>query len=101
MKKTGNQSNLLLFTNAEKVAKDFALNNVTHPFDWHKKVAGLISESDVSKELKKLKSLAVDDYIARVLDPAEAGSRPSAKTIVRKLKGKIYNEVDQGPLYGP
>ena len=99
MTTTGNQSNLLLFTNAEKVAKDYALNNVTHPFAWHTKVSGLLQEAEIAKELQKLKTLSVDDYISRVLDPAEAGSRPSAKAVVRKLNGKIYNEIDQGPLY--
>lgn len=99
MTKPGDQTNLLLFTNAEKVAKDYALNNVTHPFSWHTKIAGLLEEATIAKELTKLKSLSVDDYIARVLDPAEAGSRPSAKAIVRKINGKVYSEVDQGPLY--
>ena len=99
MTTSSDQSNLLLFANAEKAAKDFALNNVSHPFDWHEKVDRLLDQSQIQKELKRLKALSVDDYISRVLDPAEASSRPSAKTIVRKITGKIYSEVDSGPLY--
>ncbi len=99
MTTTDKESSLLLFTNAEKVAKDYALNNVKHPFSWHTKVPGLVEEAEIAKELKTLKTLSVDDYISRVLDPAEAASRPSAKEIVGKFNGKIYNEIDQGPLY--
>lgn len=99
MTKKSKTSDLLLFANAEKVAKDYAFNNVKHPYSWHTKVSGLLTETEINKELKTLKSLSVDDYISRVLDPAEAGSRPSAKTILRKLKGKVHKEVDSGSLY--
>lgn len=92
-------NNLILFSLAEKQAKDFALNNRQHHFGWHEKISGLLSSEDIDKETATLKSLPVDDYIARVLEPAEAGSRPSAKAIVRKFKGKVHAEVDMGPYY--
>lgn len=92
-------TDLILFSHAETQAKDFALNNKKYPFGWHEKIKGLLSEVEVAKEINLLKSLPVDDYIARVLDPAEASSRPSAKAIVRRFKGKVYSEVDMGPYY--
>ena len=96
-KKTEND--LILFSQAEKQAKDFALNNLKHPFNWHKQIEGLFSEAAINKEVSKLKSLPVDDYIARALEPAEAGARPSAKNIVRKFRGKVHEETDIGPYY--
>ena len=96
---TSSRPNLLLFNNAERVSKDHALSHHIHPYSWHTKVASLLSEQDIEKELNTLKSLPVDDYISRVLDPAESASRPSAKTVIRKIKGKVHNEVDLGPLY--
>lgn len=92
-------NNLVLFSLAEKQAKDFALNNRQHHFGWHEKINGLLSAAEVDKEINTLKALPVDDYIARVLEPAEAGSRPSAKAIIRKFKGKVHAEVDMGPYY--
>jgi len=95
--KTAND--LILFSLAEKQAKDYTLNNLKHPFNWHSRIEGLYSSNEVDKEVNKLKSMHVDDYIARVLEPAEAGSRPSAKSIVRKLRGKVHSEVDMGSYY--
>ena len=99
MPKKNTVNNLVLFTLAEKQARDLALNNRQHHFGWHEKITGLLSATEIDKEINTLKSLPVDDYIARVLEPAEAASRPSAKAIVRKLKGKVYQEVDMGPYY--
>ena len=99
MPKKNTVNNLVLFTLAEKQARDLALNNRQHHFGWHEKITGLLSATEIDKEINTLKSLHVDDYIARVLEPAEAASRPSAKAIVRKLKGKVYQEVDMGPYY--
>ena len=97
-KKTKDDS-FVLFSLAEKLAKDYALNNVKHPFDWNAQIGGLLSTAAIDREINALKSLDVDDYIARVLDPAEAGSRPSAKTIVRRFRGKVHEETDMGPYY--
>ncbi|MBR9909710.1 MAG: ATP-grasp domain-containing protein [Gammaproteobacteria bacterium] len=90
---------LLLLSEIEHRAKDFTLNGVVHPFEWHQQVEGLLSGKAIKAELKTLKSLSVDDYISRVLDPAEAASRPSAKAAVQQLRGKIYAEFELGPLY--
>ncbi len=88
-----------LFKDIERRAKNLALNGIKHPFEWHKKVAGLISPKAVESTRQKLKKLAVDDYVAKVLDPAESASRPSARAAVSQLRGKIYSEFELGPLY--
>ena len=48
---------------------------------------------------QSLKTLAVDDYVSKVLDGAESAARPSAKAIVSKLRGKIHQEFELGPIY--
>ncbi len=93
------KSELLLFSDVEQRAKNFALNGVIHPFDWHGNIEGLISESAIDEGLSTLKSLSVDDYISRVLEPAESVNRPSAKAIVQQLRGRVYSESELGPLY--
>jgi acetyl/propionyl-CoA carboxylase alpha subunit/biotin carboxyl carrier protein len=97
---TNNESSsLLLLSEIEHRAKNFSLNGVVHPFDWHQNIEGLLSKQAIDAELEKLKSLSVDDYIARVLEPAESSSRPSAKAAIQQLKGKIFSEFELGPLY--
>ena len=99
MPTTKTPNDLVLFSLAEKQAKDFALNNRRHHFGWHEKIGGLLSATDIDKEINTLNSLPVDDYIARVLDPAEAGSRPGSKAVIRKFRGRVHDEVDMGPYY--
>ncbi len=60
---------------------------------------GFLSSEQVDSELKILGTLGVDDYITRVLDPVEAKSRPSAKTIISRINGKVIKQVSMGPLY--
>lgn len=89
----------ILFNEIEHRARDYALNGVVHPFTWHQQVEGLLSKSAIDRELKILKGLDVDRYISRVLEPAESASRASAKATVQQLPGKVFHEVDMGPLY--
>ena len=88
-----------LFTDVERRARDLSLNGTKHPFKWHQNVSGLISPKKVEQIRQSLKKLAVDDYVSQVLDGAESASRPSAKTAVSKLRGKIHSEFELGPLY--
>jgi len=88
-----------LFKDIERRAKNLALNGIKHPFKWHQNVAGLLSPKEVENNRQKLKKLAVDDYVAAVLDPAESASRPSARVAISQLRGKIYSEFELGPLY--
>ncbi len=88
-----------LFALAEQRAKDSNVGANRPLMDLTRNMKGLMSQRAMDKELQKLKKLDVDAYIARVLDPAEASSLPSAKATVRMINGKVFNEVDMGPLY--
>ena len=88
-----------LFTTVEQKVRDFKVGSGTRPFNWEGKIQGLMSEKAVAKELGILKNLSVDDYIARVLEPAESNTMVSARNVVRMINGKTYNEIDMGPLY--
>lgn len=88
-----------LFKDVERRANNLSLNGTKHPFKWHENISGLLSPERVDATRQALKKLAVDDYVAQVLDPAESASRPSAKEVVAKLRGKIHSEFELGPLY--
>ena len=98
-KKTPNAQTTSLFTSVEEQVRDFRVGSGNRPYNWQGKVKGLMSEKALEKELGILKKLSVDDYIARVLEPAESNSMVSARNIARMINGKTYNEVDMGPLY--
>ncbi|MEH6549957.1 MAG: biotin carboxylase N-terminal domain-containing protein [Pseudomonadales bacterium] len=97
--KDSEQRSLLLFKEIEHRARNFVLDGIQHPFAWHTKVSGLLTAKQIKSELGQLESLSVDDYITRVLDPAESPQRASAKVVIQALRGKIYNEFELGPLY--
>ena len=88
-----------LFSYIEKRANDLALNGTKHPFKWHKNIAGLQSPKTVEATRLALQKLDVDDYVSKVLDPAESAARPNAKTVISQLRGKIHSEFELGPLY--
>ena len=88
-----------LFLSVEQAVKDFGVGSGKRPFDWNGKVDNLLTPRALQKELGTLKNLSVDDYIARVLEPAESTGLVSARNVVRMFNGKTYNEVDMGPLY--
>jgi acetyl/propionyl-CoA carboxylase alpha subunit/acetyl-CoA carboxylase beta subunit len=88
-----------LFKDIERRAKNLSLNGRKHPFKWHQNISGLLNPDAVEQTRQALKKLTVDDYVAKVLDPAESTSRPSARDVVSKLRGKIHSEFELGPLY--
>ncbi len=88
-----------LFADVERRANNLSLNGNKHPFKWHQKIDGLIPVKQVEQIRQRLKKLAVDDYVAQVLDGAESATRPDAKSVVSKLRGKIHSEFELGPLY--
>jgi len=94
-----NNDSTSLFKDIERRATNLSLNGAVHPFKWHQNIAGCLSPEQIEGVRLKLKKLAVDDYVAKVLDPAESTSRPSAKDVVSKIRGKIHNEFELGPLY--
>jgi acetyl/propionyl-CoA carboxylase alpha subunit len=88
-----------LFTLAEQRAKEACAMDGRPVFELTRRVKGLMTQKAMNRELQRLKKLSVDDYIACVLEPAESASLPSAKALVRMINGKLFNEVDMGPLY--
>ena len=88
-----------LFKDIERRAQNLSLNGKKHPFKWHQKISGLLKPDTVEKSRQALKKLNVDDYVSAVLDPAESATRPSAREALSKLRGKIHNEFELGPLY--
>jgi len=88
-----------LFNDVERRAKNLALSGVVHPFDWHNTIIGLLNKEEIEVARLNLGKLSVDDYVEQVLDPAESAQRPSAKSIISQLKGKIHSEFELGPLY--
>lgn len=98
-KKSSTAQNTSLFTTVEQTVRDSRVGSGNRPYSWQGKIQGLMSEKALEKELGVLKNLSVDDYIARVLEPAESNTMVSARSIARMINGKTYNEVDMGPLY--
>lgn len=98
-KKSSTAQTTSLFTSVEQTVRDFRVGSGDRTYSWKGKIQGLMSEKALEKELGVLKNLSVDDYIARVLEPAESNTMVSARSIARMINGKTYNEVDMGPLY--
>ncbi|MCE2594226.1 ATP-grasp domain-containing protein [Motilimonas cestriensis] len=88
-----------LFIQAEHLAKDFSL----FPDDSLPSVVaqldGLIADDKIQSNLKAIKKLDVDAYIARTVQPAEDNKRPSAKDVISGFNGKIISETSKGPFY--
>lgn len=98
-KKSSSAKGTGLFTSVEQTVRDFRVGSGNRPYNWQGKIQGLMSNKALGKELEVLKKLSVDDYIARVLEPAESNAMVSARSVARMINGKTYNEVDMGPLY--
>ncbi len=88
-----------LFLHAEHIAKDFSLfpdnslpSNTEH-------LEGLIDRKRIKSNLKTIKKLDVDAYIARTVEPAEDNKRPGVKSIVAGFNGKIVTEQVNGAFY--
>ena len=88
-----------LFKDVERRATNLSLNGAVHPFAWHQNIDGCLSDTQIEARRQHLKQLSVDDYVAEALEPAEAASRPSAKEVISKIRGKIHSEFELGPLY--
>lgn len=89
-----------LFEKAELDARDYSAFPGHRPPSVSTPIQALLAPSYCRSKADELQAMAVDDYIAEVLEPAELISRPSAKTVIGQLKGKVVNEVTNGPLYG-
>ena len=88
-----------LFLEAEHLAKDFSLFSDQSLLSLSEQLSGLIPDEQIQENLKDIKNLNVDDYIARTVHPAEDSKRPSAKKILTDLNGKIISDTSSGPFY--
>ena len=88
-----------LFIQAEQLAVDFSLFRHTGRESKRRHLDGLISEKVITSTLKQLRRLSVDKYIAKTVLPAEAKSRPGAKSVLKQFNAKVLTEVNHGPLY--
>ena len=88
-----------MFEKAEHDARDYSVFPGNRPPSVSTPIRALLAGDYCRAKAKELQALPVDDYITEVLEPAELISRPSAKQVVAQLKGKLINEVSDGPLY--
>lgn len=88
-----------LFLTAEKLSKDFSLFRNKEKVKLDQYVDGLLSDKNIKQNLVAIKKMTVDEYIEKTVHPAEDPNRVGAKTIVKNLNGKIYQEQSQGPFY--
>ncbi|MBT8137585.1 MAG: ATP-grasp domain-containing protein [Gammaproteobacteria bacterium] len=88
-----------MFARAERDARDYSVFPGNRPPSASAPIQGLVTSEYCHARAEELQDLAVDQYIAEVLEPAEMPKRPSARQIVKKLKGKVLEEVSNGPLY--
>ncbi|MCW8994437.1 MAG: ATP-grasp domain-containing protein [Psychromonas sp.] len=88
-----------LFLHAEHIAKDFSLFPDNSLPSNTERLEGLIERKQIQSNLKTIKKLDVDAYIARTVQPAEDNKRPGAKQIVSGFNGKIITEQVNGAFY--
>jgi acetyl/propionyl-CoA carboxylase alpha subunit/acetyl-CoA carboxylase beta subunit len=62
-------------------------------------IAGVLSREAVEAQMRELRGLGVDDYVAAVVNPSEDPTRQGVRWVVRRLGGETLREVEMGPLY--
>ncbi len=65
---TDNNTQVELFYDVERRAKNLSLSSVIHPFAWHNQIQGLLSAKKIERIRKELRELSVDDYVAETLE---------------------------------
>ncbi|MDH3587985.1 MAG: ATP-grasp domain-containing protein [Gammaproteobacteria bacterium] len=88
-----------MFAKAERDARDYSIFPGNRPPSVSTPIQGLLTTAFCRSKADELRELAVDQYIAEVLEPTEAPKRPSAKQVIQQLKGRVLNEITDGPLY--
>ena len=61
--------------------------------------ASFLTQGQIKKLNKELKSLSVDEYIQKTIEQIEQKKRNSAKTVIDKMSGRVIKRYDQGSLY--
>ena len=95
-----NPKQRLTFVEAERIASDFSADSgKPYPYFVESSLAGVLSPGEISKQIRRLAKLRVDDYIRETVAPSENPKRRSAPEVIRQLGGTIIQEVQEGPLY--
>ena len=85
-----------LYLKAEELSQDFSLFPRKEPASF---VKGLLTESQIDSAVDRLRAMEVDEYIAETVAPTEDSKREGSKELIKALDFKIFNEVEEGPLY--
>jgi acetyl/propionyl-CoA carboxylase alpha subunit/acetyl-CoA carboxylase beta subunit len=62
-------------------------------------LAGLLTPEEIERRMRELRGVDVDTYVAAAVYPSEDPNRPSARWVIRRMRGEILREIDMGPLY--
>ncbi len=87
-----------LFLIAEQMATDSELFPESDELSLGRQVDGLLSPKQVKKQYDRLQRIAVDDYIAQAVAPAEDPTRVGAREILESLPGEVHHQAEHGPL---
>ena len=88
-----------MYGKAEHDARDYSAFPGNRPPSVSTPIEALLKRDLCKARAKELQALAVDDYVAEVLEPAELPSRDSARDVIGQLNGKVIVETSNGPLY--
>ena len=86
-----------LFLRAEQLADDFSL--FPERADPAEQLQGLVDGDAIAARLAELQAMDVDAYIAAAVRPCEDASRLDARRVLRRLKGTVVAQGQDGPLY--
>ncbi len=88
-----------LFESAEQLASDFSLFPKGSHSTSFRRLDGLVDPGDVRRHIQYLRSLAVDEYVERCVQPSEDPVRPGVRQVLARLGWQTIRELEFGPLY--
>ncbi len=90
----------LVFVEAEKTATAAGLASGDKPaYLRQPELEGVLGREAITRNIRVLRNLEVDEYIRRTIWPSEHPKRKSAPEVIRQLGGDIIQEIQEGPLY--
>lgn len=89
-----------LFLMAEAMSNEISLLPGEQPpyFD-ESSIKGVLSDKEIERNIHRLQSLDVDEYIRQAVLPTENQKRLSAPEVIKSLGGKLIKEENDGPLF--
>lgn len=88
-----------MYDKAERDSRDYSVFPGHRPPSVSTPIKALLDPEYCQTRVKALNALSVDQYIKEVLEPAEVPNRTSAVQVISQLRGKVLDEVSNGPLY--